>query len=130
MAATIATPPAKDDIGGAMKMEETPYFELINEQELAKMLAHYGKTQNLPRVVGQVSDPTDDNDQPIKVGKLLVAPKWVENLNKQLIAIIQDNCRAAAYNKASVLDDRGVGAVEERFCVLPPIPGLLNVKRS
>jgi hypothetical protein len=128
-AATI-TPNAPQETEGKMKLDETPYFALIDEKELAKLLAHYGKTQNLPRVTGQVSDPQDENEQPIKVGKLLVAPKWLETINKGLVGLLQDNCRAAAYNKSSVLDDRGVGAVEERFCVLPPLPGILVVKRD
>lgn len=128
MSATLTTNPP--DTEGKMKLDETPYFALIDEKELNKLLAHYGRTQNLPRVTGQVSDPMDENEQAIKVGKLLVAPKWLEAINNGLVGILQDNCRAAAYNKSAVLDDRGVGAIEERFCVLPPIPGILTVKRE
>jgi hypothetical protein len=140
-AATIA-PNKVEENEGAMKLEETPYFALINEAELAKMLAHYGKTQPLPRTSGQDSDHMEwvkgkdlegkpiDIEVHVKVGKLMVAPKWLEKINLDLIAIIQDNCHRAACNKSAVLDEGGIGAVEDRFCTLPPLPGPLMVKRE
>jgi hypothetical protein len=126
----VLSAPVKDDEQGALKLNDTPYFELIDEKELEKLLAWYGKTQSLPRTGGQTSDHVDSNDNLVKVGKLLVAPKWLEVVNKALIAIFQDNCHAAACNISAVLDDRGVGAVEERFRVLPPINGTIGVRKN
>ncbi len=142
MSTQVLSAPVKDDEQGALKLNDTPHFELIDERELEKLLAWYGKTQALPRVGGQTSDHVTyakgkdkdgnviDIEVPIKVGKLMVAPKWLEVVNKALIAIFQDNCHAAACNISAVLDDRGVGAVEERFRVLPPINGTIGVRKN
>jgi hypothetical protein len=104
---------------------------IINLAALRAAAAKYGAENNLPRVVGQSSEPLeldkDGKEVPIKIGKLIVAPEFGTDLEDQLLGILQDRFHAAACNISRVLDERGPGGVDEVWRVVPPIPGVLKV---